>query len=142
MANKTRGWERTMPLDNRQCYPGQRVYWIMWCDPHDHSEKRTGWYAYRKGCLPEIWEAVVERTTRNGLIMLEHYGKARLGVYSCPQDAITGTYETICFCYLGGTNWKLPPELSLGEASVILRHLAELEFNLHNAAAKMKNNAN
>jgi hypothetical protein len=31
-------------LRAKDCYIGQRVFWVMWFDPHDTSEARTGWY--------------------------------------------------------------------------------------------------
>jgi hypothetical protein len=69
-------------------------------------------------------------------IKVEHYGKLKTHMYSCPQDAITAEYETICKYVLldifaGATIWDSQIRLPLGEASVLLRDLADLEFNLH-----------
>jgi hypothetical protein len=123
-------------LEKNECYVGQRVYWVMWRElnvPADY----TAYHGYRDGCVPEIWSDVVERIGRQrDSIILERYGSLRIPVYSCPQDAITGTYEIYCHLYLGGGYARTKPLWSLGKTSVILRHLAELEFNLHNAAAK------
>lgn len=127
----------TCPLEPKNCYVGQRVYWIMWCDPVSRrgSGNHEGSFAYSLGSVPEIWSAVIERLTRNGRIMLEEYGQAKVGVYRCEQDAITGTYEQFCRIYLCGWNWRKKPRAPLGIASVVLRHLAKLEFDLNDAVA-------
>lgn len=124
---------RLFPLKPQDCYIGQRVYWIMWRGPDDDTD---AWYLYKMGRKPEVWSAPIE-TMNSRTIKVEHYGKLACFMYSCPQDAITAEYETICKYHIisrggsGITFWDLQIVIPLGEASVILRDLAELEFNLH-----------
>jgi len=110
------------------CYIGQRVFCVMWCDPNDDSANRKGWYYYRRGRSPEIWSFVVDRLPRNGSIMLRGCGKAG-NVYSCEINAVRGQYELFCQLHLGGGFGR--PACSLGDASKALRELAELEFGVH-----------
>jgi hypothetical protein len=121
-------------LRAKDCYVGQRVFWVMWSDPNDTSESRTGWYAYRATLSPEIWSSLVERLPGNGSIMLRHYGRAS-NIYACEIDAVRREYEHFCRRNLGGFGYG--PRCSLGEASRVLRELAELEFGI-NAAASME----
>jgi hypothetical protein len=107
------------------CYVGQRVFWVMWCDP---SDKRIGWYGYKPGFSPEIWSSSVQRLPGNGSIVLEHYGRAA-NIYSCEIAAVRRAYQLFCQLYLEprGVRGMCP----LGEASRVLRELAELEFGIH-----------
>lgn len=129
-------------LRARDCYVGQRVYWIMWVDEQDARPKRDwhipeglrepvmGWFAYRDGLSPEIWSARVVAAHRNGTIMLDGYGKA-LSVYACESDAILGEYRAFCSMNME-VGWRGADRLcNLGEASRVLRILAELEYGLH-----------
>lgn len=116
----------------QDCYVGQIVYWIMWRGPDDGT---NAWYCYKTGRKPEIWSAPIE-TMNSRTIKVEHYGKLKTRMYSCPQDAITAEYETICKFVLldrfaGTSFWDLQVGMPLGEASVLLRDLADLEFNLN-----------
>lgn len=123
-------------LEPKDCYVGQHVYWIMWVDPAEPYNKndRTGWYAYKQGCVPEIWSSVVERVTSKK-IWVRDYSKLNANLYSCEQNAITGEYERFCDMRLssGSVVSRLFPRVTLGEASIVLRKLAELEFNLNNS---------
>jgi hypothetical protein len=119
-------------LRAKDCYVGQRVFWVMWCDSRDTSEQRKGWYGYRSGLSPEIWSALVERLPGGGSIMLQHYGRA-LNIYSCELDAVRRRYELFCATEL--MKYGCGPVCSLGEASRVLRELAELEFGIHAAAS-------
>lgn len=127
-------------LEPKDCYVGQHVYWIMWIDPNEpYNEKgRSGWYTYKQGCVPEIWSGVVERVTSKK-IWVRNYSKLRARLYSCEQSAITGAYETFCDLHLS-SNYIFSsyfPRFPLGEASVVLRKLAELEFNLNNSDCRI-----
>lgn len=115
-------------LRANDCYIGQRVFWVMWCDAKDTSENRIGYYAYRNGFSPEVWSSCVERLPGNGSIMLKGYGRAKF-ICSCEMDAIQLEYELFCSLYL--TKHFRLPKPTLGEASRVLRELAELEFGLH-----------
>ena len=115
-------------LRAKDCYVGQRVCWVMWCDPSDTSENRTGCYGYRPGLSPEIWCSVVERLPRNGSIMLRYYGASHK-IYPREIDAVHGAYRTFCGVYLSLPTFYCAP--SLGEASRVLRELAELEFGIN-----------
>ena len=123
-------------LRAKDCYIGQRVFWVMWFDPHDTSEARTGWYGYRAKLSPEIWSSLVERLAGNGSVMLRHYGKA-LNIYSCEIDAVRAAYQLFCSINLADRGYSTT--CSLGEASRVLRELAELEFGIH-AAVSMERN--
>jgi hypothetical protein len=123
--------DRLRPLEPQNCYVGQRVYWIMWRGADDGSH---GWFRYKTGRKPEVWSAAIETITSR-TVKVEHYGKLPT-MYSCPQDAITAEYEHVCKYHIlnhwaGVTVWDLRVGVPLGEASVILRDLADLEFNLH-----------
>ena len=102
----------------------------MWCDGSvDEDGKTVGWYRYKPGRSPEIWDGNVGRLARNA-IMLVGYGKA----YECyPNqiEAINAAYEKFALSYLKH-DWRFGCKLiSLGEASRVLRLLAELEYGLH-----------
>jgi hypothetical protein len=106
----------------------------MWHDPKEPENedgKRTSWYKYRPGRVPEIWSKKVERLTPK-TITVEELGRVRWNVYACPQDAITAKYEMFCLWDIGVTYINPQPKVSLGQASAYLRLLAELEFNLNN----------
>ena len=105
----------------------------MWADPGQHTDEHVGWNAYAAGRKAEIWSDVVERLTARTII-LQHFKKRISLVYSCPQDAITAEYESFCFfkLHLGISPYSGRPMPSLGEASAVLRKLAELEFDLNN----------
>jgi hypothetical protein len=125
-------------INVKNCYAGQIVYWVMWADPNDRSDNRCGFYAYKRGLEPEIWESVVEKASPRK-IWLKHYPKFKGRIYSCAQDAIDGEYATFCK-YANGYpfDWRresAEPIYTLGDASALLRKLAELEFNLNNAVA-------
>lgn len=115
-------------LRAKDCYVGQRVFWVMWCDPSDTSEIRTGWYGYESGLSPEIWTSAVEHLPGNGSIMLAGYGRAT-NIYPREIDAVRGSYELFCARYL--SEFAGPERCSLGEASRVLRELAELEFGIN-----------
>lgn len=117
----------------KDCYVGQRVYWVMWCDPGDTPENRTGYYFYKPHLSPEIWSAAIERLHKNGSVVLCHYGRA-FNVYPCEVDAVRGEYERFCAVYLpsgGPLSSYAPSNCALGEASRVLRELAELEFGVN-----------
>lgn len=127
-------------LEPKDCYAGQHVYWIMWIDlnaPYNENG-RTGWYAYKRGCVPEIWSGVVDRVTSKK-IWVRNYSKLKAQLYACEQSAITGAYERFCDLYLSSNNIfsSYFPRFPLGEASVVLRKLAELEFNLNNSDGRI-----
>ena len=129
------GRERRQPryLEAKNCYVGQVVYWLMWCDPNapkNEAGKYTAWYKYRPELVPEIWSRKIEKLTPR-TIVLEELGKTKCCVYVCPQDAITAQYELFCFWQLRRDYGSYTPAVSLGEASAYLRKLAELEFNLN-----------
>ena len=127
-------------LEPRDCYVGQHVYWIMWIDVNEpYNEKgRTGWYTYKQDCVPEIWSGVVERVTSKK-IWVRNYSKLKAHLYSCEQAAITGAYETFCDLHLSSNHIfsSYFERFPLGEASVVLRKLAELEFNLNNSDCRI-----
>lgn len=115
-------------LRAKDCYVGQRVFWVMWCDLGEVQEKRHGWYGYRPGMSPEIWSSFVERLPGNGSIMLRDYGKA-VNVYPNEIAAVRGQYELFCACHLQRLGSR--EMCSLGEASRVLRELAEIEFGIN-----------
>jgi hypothetical protein len=111
----------------------------MWVDPSARGEERIGWYAYKKGREPEIWTDTVKRITSKK-IWVQNHPKTNARLYSCEQDAITGAYELFCDMYLssgGFSVFQFIPRPTLGEASVVLRKLAELEFNLNNSDCRV-----
>lgn len=122
-------------LTPQTCYVGQTVYWIMWVDPQqDNVAEKPGWYVYKPSRKPEIWyDTVAHIKLRGRKITLTRHPKIDCAFYACAQDAITAEYEDLCKYRLNG---YLQPRLSLGEASAVLRALAELEFNLHAHVAK------
>jgi len=127
-------------LTPSKCYVGQRVYWVMWCDGLvDESGRQTGWFCYKHGLCPEIWSGIVDRLARNA-IMLVGYGKT-YECYSNQIEAINAAYEKFVLSELMH-DWRMGFNLtSLGEASRVLRLLAELEYGLHCAtdmASRMK----
>jgi hypothetical protein len=123
-------------LRAKDCYIGQRVFWVMWFDQQSTSETRKLWYGYRDQLSPDIVSSVVERLPGNGSIMLRHFGRAS-NIYSCEIDAVRCAYELFCSIHLVGRYCF--PKCSLGEASRVLRELAELEFGIH-AAVSMERN--
>lgn len=114
------------------------MYWIMWSDPNDHSDPHEGFYHYKRGLDPEIWSSVVEKITSKK-IWVKDFPKFKGFLYACEQDAINGEYDKFCR-YAYGLPWQRryleegKPLWPLGDASVMLRKLAELEFNLNDAA--------
>jgi hypothetical protein len=114
-------------LTPSKCYVGQRVYWVMW---FKEEEDRKAWVVYRPGLTPEIWTAIVEKLVRNS-IMLESFGRAH-DVFSCELDAIRWAYKDFVSNNLRSRTNSGPCEL--GEASRVLRALAELEYGLHSPA--------
>lgn len=117
-------------LTPKTCYVGQHVYWLMWVDPTEPANNDyIGWYTYKKGCVPEIWSGVVERVTSKK-IWVRNYPKLSANLYSCEQHAVTGAYERFCATCLPMARVTYPG-ITLGEASAVLRKLAELEFNLN-----------
>lgn len=129
--------ERVHSLEAKDCYVGQRVYWIMWCEPNQGDEPIVGTFYPRTNAQPEILSDVVEKLTPK-TITLEKYGRKHPNIYSCPQDAITAEFETFCVFHLSPKNYYLfrhygqEPIRTLGEVSVVLRKLAELEYRLNN----------
>lgn len=126
-------------INVKNCYAGQIVYWVMWADPNDHSDECIGFYDYKRGLEPQIWESVVEKASPRKIWLKDYPNHKRRNIYSCPQDAIDGTYATFCK-YANGHpfDWHreyAEPIYTLGDASALLRKLAELEFNLNNAVA-------
>lgn len=118
------------------CYVGQVVFWVMWIDEEDAKQKRRdgdsvfGWYGYRRALSPEIWSDFVERTYRNGTIMLRHYGKAGR-VYKCERDAVLSAYRTFCGLQMSDDWHRRDRFCDLAEAARVLGLLDELEEGLH-----------
>jgi hypothetical protein len=126
-------------LTPTKCYVGQRVYWVMWCGGSvDENDRAVGWFRYKPSLCPEIWSGVVDRLARNA-IMLLGYGRAGQ-CYATEIEAIRAAYEKfichrLCLCH-----WSHEFDATtLGEASRVLRLLAELEYGLHNATNLVDN---
>lgn len=115
-------------LRAKDCYAGQRVFWVMWCDPCDTAENRSGWYWYKTGLSPEVWSATVDRISRNGAIFLSHYGRSKR-IYACEIDAIRAAYDYFCSSHLSYS--RFGERCPVGEASRVMRDLAELEFGIN-----------
>lgn len=120
-------------LTPSKCYIGQRVYWVMWCDGSvDENDRDLGWRHYKPGLSPVIWSGIVDRLARTA-IMLAGYGRSN-ECYASQIEAIHAAYEKFVCHTLTPFHWSHEfDSTNLGEASRVLRLLAELEYGLHNA---------
>ena len=128
---------RVNRLEAKNCYVGQRVYWVMWRDPKESEPVSTtvGWYRFAIGREAEIWSATVEKLTARTITLTDH-GKIKKSIYASAPAAITAEYHDFCRYQLftfsvHGALYGVPPQMPLGVASLALRELAKLEFNLH-----------
>ena len=124
-------------LKARDCYIGQRVFWVMWIDQKQSDEsfatgsKYKGYYRYKPGLSPELWDDVVDKVTKNGHVGLRQFGKAR-EVYSCEIDAVRGAYQSFCYglgvCVVYPSSKVVVP---LSESARVLNLLSEIEDGCH-----------
>lgn len=126
-------------LSARDCYVGQLVHWVMWVNEDDARYRRgaLGWWSYQDGLSPELWSGLVAKVSRNGTVMLEHYGKPKNAVYACELHAVNGAYEAFCLSNMAvWPSYRTP--CRLGEASRALRLLAQLEYGLHESRTRQE----
>lgn len=121
-----------LDLTPSRCYVSQRVYWVMWCDGSvDENGRDVGWRRYKPGLFPVVWSGIVDRLPRTA-IMLVGYGRTT-ECYDSEIKAIHAAYEKFVR-RLMPFHWSHEfDSTTLGEASRVLRMLAELEYGLHNA---------
>lgn len=128
---------RIRPLSSKHCYAGQRVFYVMWAiqDEIDRYcrgdiESYMAWYSYRDGLSPVMWCSRVAHAYQNGTIMLAGLGKAH-SVFSCELHALMWAYDAFCSENMDFCSARERKTVALGEASRVLRSLAEMEFGIH-----------
>lgn len=129
-------------LSWRDCYIGQRVFWVMWIEADYYDGQKNGqpasrgWWWYKAGRSPEVWSGTVKASYKNGTIVLDHYGKAH-SVFSCEMHAVEAAYVSFCDLHLS-RGWPYGSDFCcLGEASRVLGLLAEIEYGIHNAVGRI-----